>query len=160
MDQRINQVCNSNNLNYSCTFSDHPFDHTNPAHNSAFPQNVLSSYLQNTVLGKAPWTIKKWINRSLPSRSLHLSRVYNLMYVNNITHPKKNSYCSPTVCQIISWTRQVSALRSWFVLPLFTWKSVYFLHKVKNLIQKKILLSMRIKLDWWSSSLFSMLDCL
>lgn len=49
----------------------------------SFPTKHIECYLQNTVLGEIPWNYKE-MTRSLPSRSLHLSRIYNLTHVNII----------------------------------------------------------------------------
>lgn len=99
-----------------------------PLNSSAFPQNVLSSYLQNTAVGRISCTIKKWKNRSLPSRSLHLNR-----YVNKTgSFIKKKSYCPPTFLNT-----QVSNLNSWLVLSLSLKNLFTFSTKLKITFKRK-----------------------
>lgn len=102
------------------------------------------------------------MKRSLPSRSLHLSTIYNLMYVNIVTesHIQKNSYSPPTtLCQIIFLNKAGLCPNQLICSSIIHLKTLLFIFfKVRNLIQKKILVSIVIKLDGRGSVLFIMLD--
>lgn len=104
------------------------------------------------------------MKRSLPSRSLHLSTVYNVMYVNIVTesHIQKNSYSPPTLCQLIFLNQAGLCPNQLICTSIIHLKTfpLFSSNKIRNLIQKKILVSIVIKLDGGGSILFIMLDYL
>ena len=122
-------------MNYSSSFGDHPL---------TFSTKLLIATCSSRV---RTWNYQE-MNRSLLSRSLHLNRIYNLMYVNIITGSLIQKIATAHLLSARYFPEQGGSLPKELICSsLVTWKLFCFiLLRVKNLIQKKILLRNKIGL--------------